>query len=306
MMKRKIFTICAFIVFATPFATFAESIPAGIQGKLWFSKDPFFAGDTITVFALIYNSSEHRLSGMIALNDGTTTASKKPFEIDALGGSRIVSFPLFVKEGSHTFSATLFDVVLVDKDNSTTVIDPMLSQSKTAIDARVVLFENKPSVEETQNDSLGIPAVIDATKQLATTSAHVVDQVSTRITESAPVSVASRAIPVIGSIDAYRKDQAEASYRKIVAITDSLPKSAEYVGTSSQEIVSNDSSQKISGWRYFSSGLSDGSLFKTPFRYVELFFVLLWNFLTEHVIVFYLFVLLAIFKLIRMILGLLF
>lgn len=298
-MKYKFLTGVLLTVFLLPHISFAETIPAGIQGKLWFSKDSLTEGETITVFALVYNSSEHRIDGEIALHDSTTTISKKPFSLLSYGGSQVVSFPVLISSGAHVFSATLRRVTLVGRDDATIGIDPVLAVTTTTPERRVAHALVRPPLSSS-NASSSLPAFVSAVKVLATTSSEVVGETLTSISESAPISVASRAIPIIGNIESYRKGESQKSEKRIASIAENLAHASE-TGTSSIPGI-----HPQNGWEYLSKGFSEGGIWKTPFEYVKIFLLLIWNFLTAHVVVFYVLILLVLYKIIRAILGVFF
>lgn len=294
---KKYFTViffCFAILF--PLVTLAAPLPAGIQGRLWFSQDPLIAGETITVYALVYNSSDSVLDGMIVLYDGATSMNKKPFTIDAHGGSRVLSFPVLISGGTHSFYAVLSDVAMLRADGSTLGISPILSFATTSIEKRTAA---KPTVESVTIASSSVPALVSAAQVLATTSAQVVGETLTQISGSAPVTVAAHALPIIGGVETFRAHQAESSLERIHVLENTLP--VKFAATSSQGKII-----KPSTWNYLTSGASTGEMFKTPFRYIQLFLLLLWNFMTAHIFVFYTLVLILLYKIVRGILGVFF
>lgn len=296
-MKKYLRTLIFCSVFFLPVSALAAPLPAGIQGRLWFSQDPIITGETVTVYALVYNSSDQILNGMIQLHDGSLIINKKPFTIDAHGGSRVLSFPVLITAGSHSFYAILTDVALQSDDGSTIGIFPTLSVVTTSTEKRTAV--NTAVVVPTKAASSSVPALVSAAQVLETTSAQVVGDTMNQISDSAPVSVAAHALPFIGGVEAFRSDQAESSLERMHALENILPVKLSTTSSSGQNIKPNT-------WTYLTSGVSNGEMFKTPFRYIELFLLLVWNFLTAHVIVFYALVIFLLYKLVRGILGVFF
>jgi len=56
-------------------------------------------------------------------------------------------------------------------------------------------------------------------------------------------------------------------------------------------------------WTTLGVGVAHGDAVKSPFTYAKLFFALVWNFVTSSVYVFYILILLVLFKIIRFIFG---
>ena len=107
-MLRRILSIFLFCLLLTPVLVQAETVPAGVADRaLWFSKEPFFEGESITIYTLLFNSSGNQLSGTLTLYDGTTTISAKTFSVMGGGASSVVAFPWRVTSGSHVFTAAI-------------------------------------------------------------------------------------------------------------------------------------------------------------------------------------------------------
>ena len=61
------FRIIFFLSFFAPLFAFASAISnAGfIPSPLWFSRDTFFAGETVRVYTIVYNGSEADIRGTV-------------------------------------------------------------------------------------------------------------------------------------------------------------------------------------------------------------------------------------------------
>ncbi len=100
-MKRYIPFLLS-LIFLPVFA-FANSTAGIPSGGLWFSKDPFFAGDAITISTVVFNATQNDITGNLELMDKESVLEKK--EITLLAGqNKVVEFPVSISEGKHVFS----------------------------------------------------------------------------------------------------------------------------------------------------------------------------------------------------------
>lgn len=309
---------------------FAATAPAGVpKDALWFSKEPFFAGETITVFTVVYNSTDYRLSGTMELRDGTTTISKKDFIVDTLGASQIVSFPLAVTAGNHLFTVVITQNELRKEGGA--VLTDSLAETKTSGTKRYADLDTDhdaignivdtdddgdglSDVEEkklktdplnSDTDGDGIPDNKDLhplTKdkiEVATTSPSLatspksdpVSIVQEKIKTTLPEPIVSRAVPVLGSIEDFRTKEAGAADERVNGLIKKIQTT-----TGAPSLDANTDG----GWSILGGGISSGDAATSPFAYVKLFFALVLHFVTSSVYVFYILILLVIFKLVRL------
>lgn len=92
-------------LFLAPFA--ASALGGGFpQGSVWFSRTDVTAGDSVTVYTVVYDAATTTLSGTLAFQlDGadvsTTTLSIAP------GESKIMQYTWRATEGQHSFTAEI-------------------------------------------------------------------------------------------------------------------------------------------------------------------------------------------------------
>ncbi len=304
----------------------AATVPAGVlKDQMWFSKDPFFVDDTITIFTFVYNSTDYRLSGTMLLKDGTTTLDKKTFTVLPSGGSQVISFPWKVTGGNHSFNATISEDELVKVAGG--VVDTPIATMQTVTLKRFADLDTDhdgignttdsdidndglANVEEKKigtdplnadTDGDGIPdgsdthpLSKDAPPKASSTppAPNPIDMLEQSITANAPLPIASKAIPVLGSVEDFRISQAKHA--------------TTYVANAAKQIVAKENatsspvlSAKHPAWAIFQSGLSSGSAMKSPFGYAKLFFSLVWQFLMTNVYAFYVLILLVAYKTVR-------
>lgn len=103
----------ALLAISLPFVAFASaaSIPAGFApSSIFASETDIAAGDTISLFTVLYNSSPDDVSGDVVFTvDGEEVGSKQ-FSLSA-GQTATESVSWTATEGSHTASAKLANTV---------------------------------------------------------------------------------------------------------------------------------------------------------------------------------------------------
>ncbi len=312
-----------------PLAASASAIPAGVlKDQIWFSKDPFFAGDTITIFTFVFNSSDYRLSGTMVLTDGTTTVDKKTFTVLPSGGSQVVSFPWTVTRGQHNFSAKISENQL-DKVSGG-VVDTPISTIQTVSVKRFADLDTDhdgignlidtdddgdglSDVEEKRlgtdplnpdTDGDGIPDGKDLHPKvkevlppppppLPIIPVNPIKTLEQSIIDNAPLPVSSTAIPVIGFMEDIRVSQAKAANKSVVKTALNI--------ASAQKNESDSATTPTSAWGVFTHGIRSGEAAKSPFDHVKLFLALVWQFFTTNIYAFYALLLLVIYKVFRLV-----
>lgn len=318
-----------FLTLFIPVISFAGTSPAGVPpGALWFSKEPIFAGETVSVFTLIYNSTDSALSGTIALRDGTTTLTKKEFVVAGRGAAEVIVFPWNVTPGNHSFSVVITQSELSGREVGTERI--VISGSSTTpirrfadydtdgdgvgntsdidddddglLDAEEKKLHTDPTNKDTDGDGIDDrqdeqPLVFNkkekpvaTTTQIITEHAEVLEK---KIQTAIPEPILSKAVPVLGFIEDVRIAQAGRGAASLDAASERVV--ALRVASSSTK---NDKTEK-KGWDLFVEGVKGGEVFATPFAYVKLFATLIYYSITSSPYIFYPFILLVIYQVFR-------
>lgn len=294
---RTLFNFICTTLLVAPSVVLAAAVPAGVQSTLWFSRDPLPIGETVQVYSSLYNSGEYDLSGVITLLHGTSPLDSKPFLVAGKGGSTVISFPYYVATGTHAFSVSLSKMVLMSPDSSMKTIDPTIARSQSAVEKRVAVASavSASPAASTSPIQVGTQAIRSATEIATSSVAKAIEkaeEVKTQVEESTPARVIAVSAPVIGRVEDFRVESATDAHRRIIAVAQSLSTST--------------STQVSSTWGHLASGVTEGKVFKTPFRYLELFLLLIWNFLVAHPFVFYGLIIAFCYKVVRAVLGMLF
>ncbi len=100
-----LFVLLVFI----PFSIFAESLSnAGfLQGGIWYSKDPFFAGDTVRVYAALFNSGNEDIAGTVEFLDNKKPLGAADFFVERGGKFVQVWVDWKATEGEHLVEAVI-------------------------------------------------------------------------------------------------------------------------------------------------------------------------------------------------------
>lgn len=102
-----IFLLC------TSGAFFAQAIEPPIKNagfvpaNIWYSKDPFFAGETIRIYTIVFNGSTYDLSGTVEFLDNGAPIGKTDFSLSSGGRVRDVWVDWKALEGKHTITARI-------------------------------------------------------------------------------------------------------------------------------------------------------------------------------------------------------
>lgn len=81
-----------------------------VPANIWYSKDPFFAGDKIRIYTIIFNGSSYDLEGTVEFLDNGALVGKSSFSISGGGRVRDVWVDYKAKEGKHVLSARITSV----------------------------------------------------------------------------------------------------------------------------------------------------------------------------------------------------
>lgn len=92
--------------------------PAGV----WYSKESFFAGETVRIYTVIFNGSTQSLSGEVEFMDGSVVLGKTSFATLGSGKVRDVSIEWKATEGKHAISARIVNANLISASGQKTPI----------------------------------------------------------------------------------------------------------------------------------------------------------------------------------------
>lgn len=310
--------ILVLMFFLAPVPLLAQEVSsAGIPKDLiWFSKSPFYAGDTVNVYTIVYNSTPYQFTGIMELHDGNRVLGKQGFIVGPFGTSATVAIPWRVTVGNHDLSMTVANGVFTFDGKVVSHVGTIDVQS-----GKVELFTEMPPAT--------VMSVSSTTTQMSSNqtsaSTSIISSIAFPITERIPEPIVSAAIPVLGHLEQFRVAQANRAARAIQsyeeAIVGAVGTRAEDTSTSTgirldkwggvvDDRINGTSTVKtraqMKGWDLILHGTSGADIVRTPFQYLKLFFTLIFSFIINHVFIFYLVLLLLVYKIIRLVLGIFF
>lgn len=155
-MNVRIVSILLFILFASflfaPGAQAQTTVEnAGFAPQsIWYSKDPFYAGDRVTIHTVVVNSGNEELSGTVEFYDAETLIGRASVAVPPGGKFAEASVPWKVTEGRHTIFAVLKDAK-VGKNASVALENSKTGESEkyvAAVATTTAAFPVLRSIEE--------------------------------------------------------------------------------------------------------------------------------------------------------------
>ncbi len=99
--------VLIFLIIPFSFSCANEEINAGIIKGLWFSEEPFFAGEELTVYTAIQNTSGADLSGDVEFLVNGNSFETKAFYVNADKQIIVLSTNIIPEEGSQKFEVKI-------------------------------------------------------------------------------------------------------------------------------------------------------------------------------------------------------
>jgi len=113
LVMKSFFAILLFFV-ATVVPVYAVDTPLKNAGfapsNIWYSRSPFFSGDSIRIYTIIFNGSSEDLIGVVEFLDNGILIGKTDFSLASGGRARDVWVDWVAKDGKHTITARLSGV----------------------------------------------------------------------------------------------------------------------------------------------------------------------------------------------------
>ncbi len=242
-----------------------------IPGNIWYSKDPFFEGDTVTVYTVVSNGGTGLFSGTVEFFDQNVILGKKDFSI-APGLYQTLSISWQVTAGDHAISAQII--------NANQVVTGVGKQSMV------------PPRSDTGADKRFVAKKVNAI--VAAPGAVISDAVSAGLTKTQdfvnsviPAGVKDSTSSTVGGIDSTR-----------ASISDSVSNSI----SDTQKTIDSwkPTTNVVKGKTIVTPAVVPGAVEK-PFTYVKLFFLKLLSLIFSHKWIFYILLVYIIFIILRFI-----
>jgi hypothetical protein len=195
---RKFLLILILILTGVTFAH-ASSEPvknAGfVPANIWYSKESFFAGETVRIYTVIFNGSTYDLSGGVEFLDNSVSLAQVPFAILATGQAEDVSIPWKATEGKHTITARVINTSVSSHGGTKTPI-ALENDSAGASDITVAI---DPAVV-----AANAKAVAEKSVEVGTQVAGQVGGVIQTVDNAIPVPIKEGTTASVNAVEAFR------------------------------------------------------------------------------------------------------
>lgn len=150
-----------------------------VPANIWYSKDPFFAGEAIRVYTIIFNGSTYDLAGDVEFLDNGIVIGKTSFSLAGGGRTQDVWVNWKTSQGAHTVSARLVNVIADGPGGKKAVL---LDNTETGKSDRVVAID--PAIIEAQSK-----AQIQKVADVGSQALGKVEGAANTVSESIPAVV---------------------------------------------------------------------------------------------------------------------
>lgn len=257
-----------------------------LPSNIWYSKDPFFAGDKIRVYTVIFNGSESDLEGQVEFYDNNVSIGKTDFSL--AGGSRIrdIWINWTATNGNHTISAKIVNPkVSAPGEEPRTII---IANAETGTSERVIDFDiNKNGVADSK----------EIVKNAISTGESIVlskvDDVVKKTNEIIPIKPVVETIKEKAlAVDEFRESQEKRVSSAVSDVKKDLEnlKAGDGAAKTDSEVNVTETGQSIKD-KNMKEGGRNVELNKTvaekPLKYVYLFFLSILEYILKIKLLFY-------------------
>ena len=135
-MSMKRYFLFLFFFFLIPFLSQAQPSAGFLSDNIWYSRDPFFAGDSVRIYSGIFNSSNLDIAGRVEFYDNGKLVGETDFNVEAGGNLVRVWADWQVGEGKHIIVANIQEAHITTPGYENEQLD--LSNAKIQEDVRQV------------------------------------------------------------------------------------------------------------------------------------------------------------------------
>ena len=140
------------LVFIIPSVVFANNT-GFLSGNIWYSKDPFFAGEKIRIYTAVFNSSQHDIKGNATFYVNGVAIDSVPFSVEKAGNIQRIWIDWTPGEGSYSIVAKIIEARNVLPNGSEELITTSNFETKES-QAVVDLDTDKDGVGNTVDDDI--------------------------------------------------------------------------------------------------------------------------------------------------------
>jgi len=269
---------CTLPVFAADATTVKNAgfVPANI----WYSKDPFFTGDKVRIYTVLFNGSTYDLVGSLEFLDNGTSIGKTSFSIARGGRVQDEWVDWTATGGDHVITARIVDASMVEIGGKKTPI--VLENTETGKSERTIDVD--PVVKKAQAEE-----VAQKTAALKTEAVSKVQDVAQTVSDAIPLPVKTNVASGANAVETFRLG--EANY--FLVAKENKAKEIEAI-KKEEQVAKSAGKQEV-------RGAVDTMLNATekPFAYVLLALFTALHFLFKWQIIFYAVVIYALYRLVK-------
>lgn len=128
------------MLLSSPFVMAVEEAPlknAGfVPANIWYSKDPFWGGEKIRIYTIIFNGSLYDLTGVVEFYDNQVLIGSTDFSLAGSGRVRDVWVDWVPKEGKHAVTTRIIKTKISGRDGKKR--DVVLENAVGGVDTRTI------------------------------------------------------------------------------------------------------------------------------------------------------------------------
>lgn len=132
-----------------------------VPANIWYSQEPFFSGDEIRIYTVIFNGSSEDLVGTVEFFDNGVSINTTDFSLASGGRVRDVWVDWVAHDGKHTITARLVDVYAVGVGGKKRAI--VLENAETGKSERVIDLDTDSdkvgNTDDLDDDNDSIPDI---------------------------------------------------------------------------------------------------------------------------------------------------
>lgn len=256
-----------------------------LPSNIWYSKDPFFAGDKIRVYTVIFNGSDSDLEGQVEFYDNNVSIGKTDFSLAGGGRIRDIWINWTATNGNHTISAKIVNPKISAPGEEPRSI--IIANAETGTNERVIDFDiNKNGVADSKE------IVKNAIATGESVILNKVGEITNKVTEILPIKPAiETAKEKVSVVDEFREAQekkvktAVAEVKKDLGNIREAESAAQDDASAKKKPISE--SIKNQNIKDDKSAELNKAVAEKPLKYVYLFFLSILEYILKVKLLFY-------------------
>jgi len=251
-----------------------------VPANIWYSKDPFYAGETVRIYTIVFNGSTYDLTGAVEFLDNGKAIGKTNFSLAGSGRVEDLWVDWKAGSGAHTITARLMNVVADGPSGKQAVI---LDNSETGKSDRVIVVD--PAIAAAESKALEEKVGAAKNKTIDTLSG-----VASTVSDAIPPPVKDT---ISGGANILEKFRIGESYQFQVARANAVKDIEALKASSGTRAMALQKSGSVI------DSITDKT--KEPFAYIILAFYTLLQYIFRWPVLFYGLILYAIYRFIKLI-----